>query len=85
MKLIDYVSARRGAQTELARAIGVPSQTVWHWAHDARHVPIHHCMAVEVATGGAVTRKDLRPDDWQRIWPEWACPFPAPKPNVKRK
>ncbi|KAB0489661.1 transcriptional regulator [Pseudomonas vancouverensis] len=24
----------------------------------------------ESATGGKVTRKDLRPDDWQQIWPE---------------
>lgn len=27
---------------------------------------------IERATGGTVTRKDMRPDDWQRIWPELA-------------
>lgn len=26
----------------------------------------------ESATGGAVTRKALRPDDWKQIWPELA-------------
>lgn len=25
---------------------------------------------VELATSGEVTRKDLRPEDWARIWPE---------------
>lgn len=29
-----------------------------------------YCVAIERATGGAVTRKDLRPNDWQDIWPE---------------
>lgn len=24
----------------------------------------------ESATGGRVTRKELRPDDWKQIWPE---------------
>ncbi|KGC15007.1 hypothetical protein DM48_333 [Burkholderia gladioli] len=28
------------------------------------------CVAIERATEGAVTRRDLRPDDWQDIWPE---------------
>lgn len=25
---------------------------------------------MEVASGGAITRKDLFPDSWARIWPE---------------
>lgn len=28
------------------------------------------CVAIERATDGAVTRQDLRPSDWQDIWPE---------------
>lgn len=28
------------------------------------------CVSIEQATNGEVTRKDLRPDDWERIWPE---------------
>lgn len=28
------------------------------------------CVDIERVTKGAVTRRDLRPDDWQRIWPE---------------
>jgi len=31
---------------------------------------VGECVAIERATGGVVTRKDLRPDDWWKIWPE---------------
>jgi len=31
-------------------------------------------VALEHATGGAVTRQELRPADWQQIWPELATP-----------
>lgn len=27
-------------------------------------------VSIEQATGGAVTRQELRPNDWMRIWPE---------------
>jgi DNA-binding transcriptional regulator YdaS (Cro superfamily) len=30
------------------------------------------CSAIEKASQGEVTRRDLRPDDWQDIWPELA-------------
>lgn len=28
------------------------------------------CVAIEKASSGAVTRKDLHPEDWTHIWPE---------------
>lgn len=28
------------------------------------------CVAIERATSGAVSRRDLRPLDWREIWPE---------------
>ena len=31
-------------------------------------------VLLEQATKGAVTRQDLRPDDWRRIWPELIKP-----------
>nr|WP_315471732.1 YdaS family helix-turn-helix protein [uncultured Rhodoferax sp.] len=30
------------------------------------------CVSIERATSGQVTRQELRPDDWQAIWPELA-------------
>jgi len=35
-------------------------------------VPVERCVAIERATKGAVTRRDLRPNDWLQIWPELA-------------
>jgi len=28
------------------------------------------CVAIEQASGGVVTRKHLRPNDWPAVWPE---------------
>lgn len=30
------------------------------------------CVAIERATGGSISRKHLRPEDWHLIWPELA-------------
>lgn len=54
----------------LADRIGVSVAAIGNWK--LRGVPIEQCWPIERATGGAVTRKDLRPDDWQEIWPELA-------------
>lgn len=53
-----------GGQTKLARHIGGPVKQahVWNWLHKGTRVPAEHCLAIERATGGAVTRYALRPD-----------------------
>lgn len=73
MNLNDYF-VRHGQKSELARAIGVPAILVSQWSLGQRPVPIARCKAIESATDGAVTCKDLRPDDWHEIWPELAQP-----------
>ena len=70
MKLKNYVSLRRGGTSDLSRAIGVTRTEISIWANGKKQTPIKHCYAIEKATGGAVTRKDLRPHDWHEIWPE---------------
>jgi len=43
-----------------------------------RPIPIERCPAIEKATDGQVSRRDLRPDDWWLIWPELVTEeFPA--------
>ena len=64
--------AERGAAAAIARAVGVHPVMVSQWAAGLKAVPAERCAAIEEATGRAVTRKDLRPDDWLRIWPELA-------------
>jgi DNA-binding transcriptional regulator YdaS (Cro superfamily) len=70
-----------GGQSALAAAVGItgpsPRATVWAWI-DRGRVPAEHCAAIEQATLGAVTRRDLRPDDWHRIWPELIAAEGAP-------
>jgi DNA-binding transcriptional regulator YdaS (Cro superfamily) len=61
MNLITYVSPV-GAQTNLAKAIGVTPVLISQWANGRRKVPLDRCVQIEQATGGAVTCEDLRPD-----------------------
>ena len=59
-----------GGTANLARQLGVAAMTVSDWATGKRPVPVVRCVEIEELTGGAVTRKQLRPDDWYQIWPE---------------
>lgn len=70
MELHEFVDQCHGQQTKLAKSLGVDPQLVWQWARKARPVPISRCVPIEMATGGAVMRWRLRPDDWHLIWPE---------------
>ena len=74
MNLNEYL-ASEGALTvaQLRERIGVKSDMqVRQWQHGyaGRRPSPEYCVAIEVATDGKVTRRDLRPDDWMRIWPE---------------
>jgi DNA-binding transcriptional regulator YdaS (Cro superfamily) len=62
-----------GSQKALAEAIGAAPALVWQWANGKRPVAAKHCIAIETATSGAVTRHDLRPDVFG----------PAPQPEQK--
>jgi DNA-binding transcriptional regulator YdaS (Cro superfamily) len=66
-------SSLPGGRTELAKILGVSLAAVGNWKLRGA-VPIEHCAQIELATGGRVSRRDLRPTDWHRIWPELATP-----------
>lgn len=51
-----------GSQSGLAKAIGAPPALVWQWVHGQRPIAAKWCIPIETATGGQVTRHDLRPD-----------------------
>ena len=74
MKLSEYFSDR-GRQASLACSLRIPASLLSAWASGDRPVPIPRCAVIERATGGAVTRADLLPDDYWLIWPD----LPAPK------
>lgn len=77
MKLSDWLQAQRGRGSELAQAVGVAQPLISRIAAGEKAAPIGRCLSIERATGGAVTRQDLRPDDWRDIWPELATPQPT--------
>ncbi|CAM3698197.1 transcriptional regulator [Xenorhabdus thuongxuanensis] len=71
MKLNDYISTlKRGEAKRLAEKLGVSSSYLSQMAHGHAPVPPARCFDIEKATDGKVTRQDLRPHDWQKIWPE---------------
>ena len=51
-----------GGQAALARILGVTQPNVWHWLHKSERVPGEYVLKIEAATGGKVSRHDLRPD-----------------------
>jgi len=76
MQLNDYFQLPNSMSVADLRAlIGVKSDAqIRQWQHGyADRLPSPaNCVAIERATDGLVTRRDLRPHDWQDIWPELA-------------
>ena len=67
---IDAASQLVGGRNPLAKALNVTVAAIGNWKH--RGVPIEHCPKIESITKGLITRRALRPSDWQSIWPELA-------------
>jgi len=67
---VDKAARMVGGLTTLAKLLGVSAPTVHEWKTNKRPVPVLRCVSISQATKGAVTLQDLRPNDWQKIWPE---------------
>jgi DNA-binding transcriptional regulator YdaS (Cro superfamily) len=70
MKLSEYIKAERGNATALAGKLAISLSHLSQIAADSSSTAPARCVLIEQATGGAVTRRDLRPADWHCIWPE---------------
>lgn len=79
MDLKNYLIESDTKKAEFARAINVSAALLHQWIEGIRPVAIQHCPAIEKQTGGKVTRKELRPDDWHKIWPELAVAPALPR------
>ena len=73
---IEIAAEVAGSEKALAVWLGVTKAAVWQWKQEGRQTPIEHCPVIEKRTLGVVTRRDLRPNDWQQIWPELALASP---------
>lgn len=69
--LSEFIKSERGNGKALADKLGISVSHLSQIAHNSDGTSPARCVAIERATEGAVTRKDLR-HDWQQIWPELA-------------
>lgn len=60
--LIEQAILLAGSQKKLAEAIGLSQQGVSYLLNNATQVTAEAAVAIERATNGAITRRDLRPD-----------------------
>ena len=74
MSPLDKAIDLCGGVGKLAAAIGISQSAVSNWRARGTSPEPGNCVAIEQATDGAVTRQDLRPYDWHKIWPELAQP-----------
>ena len=70
MRLDDYLKDK--TNIDLAKKLGVHASMVSQWKNGTRPIPLERVTDIEKATNGLVSRKDLRPNDWHRYWPELA-------------
>lgn len=67
-----WLKAERGRAAALARHLGVSQAFMSDMASGEKSIPTDHMAAIEAFTAGAVTRREMCPQDWARIWPELA-------------
>lgn len=72
MDLKTYISSERGRAAALAARLGVSPSYLSQMANGQSPISPERCVEIWRATNGEVTRPELRPDDWERIWPELA-------------
>ena len=65
-----------GGQRALADALGISASQVNQWTTGRRTIPVKYCQSIVDLTEGSVTVEDLRPEDWQLIWPMPKCTTP---------
>ncbi len=71
LKALQRAIDEAGSQAELARRIAsdelpIKQQHVWNWLNRDKEVPAEAVIPIERATGGKVTRHELRPDLYPR-------------------
>ncbi len=66
--LEQIVTAMDTSISGLARDLNLTRQVVQAWKTNG--IPARYCPQLEQMTGGKVTRKEMRPNDWMQFWPE---------------
>jgi DNA-binding transcriptional regulator YdaS (Cro superfamily) len=79
--LKSWLAAERGRSLRLAQHLHVVPSFVNKMATGERPIPFEHGAAIEAFSAGALTRQQLFPNDWRRIWPELAVNDAATTPT----
>lgn len=61
-----------GGTAHVARSLGLSRQAVYFYGTGVRRLNTDHGAALESLAGGRVTRQQMWPQSWKRIWPELA-------------
>lgn len=81
MDIRQYLSADGApSQDQFAKLLGVTQGLVWQWLNGRTRITAERCIAIERATGGQVTRYELRPDIYGPA-PGIDPPLPTPAPS----
>jgi DNA-binding transcriptional regulator YdaS (Cro superfamily) len=67
---LDQAALMLGGRAAMAELLNVTPAAIGNWK--TRGAPIEQCPSIERITSGVVSRRVLRPNDWQIIWPELA-------------
>ena len=71
MKLDKFLKQKHGRQAWLAKELNVTAGFINQITNGSRPIPVRFGIAIESATKGEVTRKDMF-SNWAEIWPELA-------------
>lgn len=74
MKLTDYLKSEAKTGIWLASKIGCDPAYLSQMIVGRRPFASKYCTAIEKVTKKAVTRAELRPDDYWLIWPDLKAP-----------
>lgn len=70
---------------QVAEVLGVSKPTVYFYRDGKRRLSSDHAARLEQLCGGKVTRQQMWPVSWRRIWPELAArEAAAPAANHER-
>ncbi len=79
-KLLKYLnSLSKESRAIFAKACGTTEGYLRKAVSSGQVLHTTTCVAIERESGGAVSRKDLHPDDWAAHWPELTASAPNPQ------
>lgn len=71
MRLNEYINQLSADSREpFAAAVGTTLGYLRKAMSTGQPLGAEICTQIEIHSGALVTRQELRPDDWKRIWPE---------------